>query len=51
LPDAELGEQLSLEEPKTNALAGQTSNGSNGTRTRGSSLFVAAGEEDWSDLV
>ncbi len=32
---AEPGEQLSPEEPKTAALARQTSNGSDGTRTRG----------------
>ncbi len=34
-PDAEPGEQLSLDEPKTAALAGQTRDGSDGTRTRG----------------
>jgi tRNA1(Val) A37 N6-methylase TrmN6 len=34
-PDAEPGEQLSLEEAGTSALAGQTANGSDGTRTRG----------------
>ena len=34
-PDAEPGEQLSLEAPETQALAGQTTSGSDGTRTRG----------------
>jgi integrase len=35
LPDAKAGEQLSLKEPGTHALAGQTRDGSDGTRTRG----------------
>jgi integrase len=33
--EVEPGEQLSLEKPKTASLAGQTTNGSDGTRTRG----------------